>query len=83
MHSAAAEKNLGKSANHICKIGLVQRRDVCHSDEKRRYDMARLAVIATLLIGSGVLSGCVPVAIGATGAIAADTIAEDRGKDLF
>ena len=29
------------------------------------------------------LSGCVPVAIGATGAIAADAIAEDRGSDLF
>ena len=45
--------------------------------------MARLAVIATLLISSSVLSGCVPLAIGAGGAIAADTIAEDNGNDLF
>jgi hypothetical protein len=45
--------------------------------------MARLAVIFTLIIGSSVVSGCVPVAIGAGGAIAADTIAEDRGRDLF
>jgi predicted small secreted protein len=45
--------------------------------------MARAALILTLLLGSSVLSGCVPVAIGAGGAIAADTIAEDRGKDLF
>lgn len=45
--------------------------------------MARLAVITALLISSSILSGCVPVAIGAGGAIAADTIAEDRGSDLF
>lgn len=45
--------------------------------------MARLAVITALLLSSSVLSGCVPLAIGAGGAIAADTIAEDRGKDLF
>ena len=45
--------------------------------------MARLALIVTLLAGSSILSGCVPVAIGAGGAIAADTIAEDRGNDLF
>ena len=45
--------------------------------------MARLALIATLLLSSTILSGCVPVAIGAGGAIAADTIAEDRGRDLF
>lgn len=41
--------------------------------------------IATILAVVGVMltSGCVPVAIGAGGAIAADTIAEDRGSDLF
>lgn len=41
--------------------------------------------IATILVVVGVMltSGCVPVAIGAGGAIAADTIAEDRGSDLF
>lgn len=69
--------------DHVCDVGLVHARNLCHSTGKRRPDMARLAVIATLLIGSNVLSGCVPVAIGAAGAVAADTIAEDRGKDLF
>lgn len=43
----------------------------------------RLAAILILLSGMVVTSGCVPVAIGAGGAIAADTIAEDRGGDLF
>ena len=51
--------------------------------EKGAFKMARLAVITALLLSSSVLSGCVPLAIGAGGAIAADTIAEDRGKDLF
>ncbi len=37
------------------------------------------AIIAMILV----TAGCVPVAIGAGGAIAADTIAEDRGSDLF
>lgn len=72
-----------KALDHVCNVGLVHGGDVCHSGGKRRPDMARLAVIATLLIGSNVLAGCVPVAIGAAGAVAADTIAEDRGKDLF
>ena len=40
-----------------------------------------LILVATLSIAS--LSGCVPVAIGAGGVIAADAIAEDRGGDLF
>ncbi len=43
----------------------------------------RLAVVLILLSGVVATSGCVPVAIGAGGAIAADTIAEDRGGDLF
>lgn len=43
----------------------------------------RLALIAGLALSAISLSGCVPVAIGAGGAIAADTIAEDRGNDLF
>jgi predicted small secreted protein len=43
----------------------------------------RLALIAGLALSAISLSGCVPVAIGAGGAIAADTIAEDRGGDLF
>lgn len=28
-------------------------------------------------------TGCVPVAIGAAGAVVADTVAEDNGGDLF
>ena len=43
----------------------------------------RLILALILLTGVTVTSGCVPVAIGAGGAIAADTIAEDRGGDLF
>ena len=43
----------------------------------------RLAAILILLSGAVLTSGCVPVAIGAGGAIAADTIAEDNGRDLF
>ncbi len=43
----------------------------------------RLIFALLLLTGAGLTSGCVPVAIGAGGAIAADTIAEDRGGDLF
>ena len=39
------------------------------------------SLVAALSIVS--MSGCVPVAIGAAGAIAADTIVEDRGGDLF
>ena len=37
---------------------------------------------ALMLVGT-TLMGCVPVAIGAVGAVAADSIAEDRGNDLF
>ena len=43
----------------------------------------RIAVILVAALSIASLSGCVPVAIGAGGAIAADTIAEDRGGDLF
>lgn len=43
----------------------------------------RLAVILSALLIVLSTSACVPVAIGAGGAIAADTIAEDRGGDLF
>ncbi|MEM6387477.1 MAG: hypothetical protein AAF718_14700 [Pseudomonadota bacterium] len=43
----------------------------------------KLILAFTLLSSAFVLSGCVPVAIGAGGAIAADTIAEDNGRDLF
>lgn len=41
-------------------------------------------ILALMLLSSVVAtSGCVPVAVGAAGAVAADTIAEDRGSDLF
>ena len=43
----------------------------------------RLAALFALVLSVMATSGCVPVAIGAGGAIAADTIAEDRGNDLF
>lgn len=43
----------------------------------------RTILALSLLLATVALSGCVPVVIGAGGAIAADTIAEDRGGDLF
>ncbi len=43
----------------------------------------RLIFALMLLSGAVLTSGCVPVVIGAGGAIAADTIAEDNGGDLF
>lgn len=43
----------------------------------------KLAATIGILLSIMAVSGCVPVAIGAGGAIAADTIAEDRGRDLF
>lgn len=46
--------------------------------------MQRTAILVLgLTLATMTLSGCVPVVIGAGGAIAADTIAEDRGSDLF
>ncbi len=42
--------------------------------------MTKALILCVALLGT---AGCVPVAIGAGGAIAADTIAEDRGRDLF
>ena len=43
----------------------------------------RLSLVLILLGGTILTSGCVPVAIGATAAVGADAIAEDRGGDLF
>ncbi len=43
----------------------------------------RLALILGAMLSVMATAGCVPVVIGAGGAIAADTIAEDRGNDLF
>ena len=45
--------------------------------------MTRLLLAFALVLTVVSTSGCVPVAIGAGGAIAADTIAEDNGGDLF
>ncbi len=45
--------------------------------------MTKLTLAAALLACVTALSGCVPVAVGAVGAVAADSIAEDRGGDLF
>jgi len=41
------------------------------------------AVVFAMLLTVLTTSGCVPLVIGAGGAIAADTIAEDQGTDLF
>ena len=43
----------------------------------------RLALFLALGLSATTLSGCVPVAVGAAGAVAADTIAKDQGNDLF
>ena len=43
----------------------------------------RVALAVALGVSAMSLMGCVPVAVGAAGAVAADTIAEDRGRDLF
>ena len=45
--------------------------------------MNRVILILSLLAVYAAVSGCVPVAIGAGGAVAADAIAEDRGGNLF
>ncbi len=45
--------------------------------------MSKFLLSAALLVSAFATSGCVPLVIGAGGAIAADTIAEDNGGDLF
>ena len=45
--------------------------------------LKNMTLIAVVMTGALASSGCVPVAIGAAGAVAADTISEDRGRDLF
>ena len=45
--------------------------------------MKRSMMILAAILAVTSLSGCVPVAVGAAGAIAADTLSEDRGRDLF
>jgi len=43
----------------------------------------RIIMGAGLLVVAMAISGCVPVALGAGGAVAADTVAEDNGGNLF
>lgn len=43
----------------------------------------RLILTLTLLATAALTSGCVPLALGAGGAIAADEIAEQEGGNLF
>jgi len=45
--------------------------------------MSRLILTIALLGSAFATSGCVPLVVGAGGAIAADAIAEDNGGDLF
>lgn len=45
--------------------------------------MTRKFALLAVILAAPTLMGCVPVAIGAAGAVAADTISEDRGRDLF
>ncbi|MCV6594913.1 MAG: hypothetical protein OIF48_18325 [Silicimonas sp.] len=45
--------------------------------------MTKALTATALILAALITSGCVPVAIGAAGAVAADTIAEDQGRDLF
>jgi hypothetical protein len=45
--------------------------------------MKRVAIAVGSVVGVLVLAGCVPVAVGAVGAVAVDSASEDRGKDLF
>lgn len=45
--------------------------------------MKKAILILSILASVPALSGCVPVAVGAGGAVAADTIAEDNGGNLF
>ena len=43
----------------------------------------KVKLALTLFIAATTISGCVPVAIGAVGAVAVDSVAEDHGNDLF
>lgn len=45
----------------------------------------RISLVCLMLAATSSVSGCVPVVVGGAGAIAADTIAEDRhgGDGLF
>ena len=45
--------------------------------------MAKFMMVAGLLAMAAATSGCVPLALGAGGAVAADEVAENRGDNLF
>lgn len=81
-----------ESVGLIAHEGRQQARDVAAMPYRRlgrpaakkgNAMLTRLVLIVTLAIATMSTSGCVPIVVGAGGAIAADTIAEDRGRDLF
>ena len=43
----------------------------------------KIMMVAGLLAMATAMSGCVPLALGAGGAVAADEVAENRGDNLF
>ena len=43
----------------------------------------KITIMAGLLAMATAMSGCVPLALGAGGAVAADEVAENRGDNLF
>ena len=45
--------------------------------------MAKRLLIVAGLVAMAASSGCVPLAVGAGGAVAADEVAENRGGNLF
>ena len=45
--------------------------------------MSKLILIFALIGSAFATSGCVPLVVGAGGAIAVDAISEDNGRDLF
>ncbi len=43
----------------------------------------KIVLFLALTLSATLTSGCVPMAAGAVGAVAADNAAEDRGDNLF
>ena len=43
----------------------------------------KIFLFLALTLTATLTSGCVPMAVGAAGAVAADEVAEDRGDNLF
>ena len=71
------------SKNHGATSSGINTSTIRNEPEKEKLMQHRLPLILMLILGAPALMGCVPVAIGAAGAVAADTIAEDRGNDLI